>query len=621
MDKTTIRGFLAVLLLCTLGCGGCGPGKGGTGRGGNDSLYTVAHIQGIILSEPERALALLDTAEAEGLLSSFDLNDLRCQVYHNGFSQYNTAYAYAREAYADPDARKDTERFLSLVSIMADECHTNGDYAESLTRCAEGLKLAQETGNRAAEAELYVTLGLNLLEMKQYDEAFSQIDCAIGILQAEADGNPCYHTWDDLVYALGMKLALLWEKDRYGEALDLRPLVEKALDGLQESDDTPRGAADMRRAEADVVYCCIAYATGNRAEAERLYARVEANPYASTADGEYIRIPCLLLAGHYDEALRYLAREKRLLQATTDTVNWDYIGSHLQMELEAHQGRGDWRAASRVQSSMLALADSLRKREHDAHAQELAEIYKTEDQARRIAKQASSLFVHRVVIAFAVGLLVVTALFVIRILRYVRTIRQKNRAMSATIDELMAYKEDLLRRQAENLRLHDELRQRGGENRAAAAGEDAPAAAAVTAEPPSPAGGPVPHQPAADGLPAVLTERDRILFDRLAHEIVGRKLYLRPNFNKKELLKEVHVPANKFSSLFKAFAGCSFSQYIQELRMDEAIRLMRDHPDWSMDAVAREVQMSNGAFYHQFQKKYGMKPSQYRSSGTAGAAS
>ena len=609
MNKTISHALLMALLLSALGFGACGKGERAAIPAGADSLYSVAYIQGIAISEPERALALLDTAEAQGRLSAFDLNDLRCQVYHNGLSRYKTAYTYAREAYADPEARADTGRFLSLVAIMADECHTNGDYAGSVAYCAEGLRLARETGDRAAEAKLYVTWGLNLLEMKQYDEAFSRIDRAVDVLRAEADKRPCYNTWDGLVHALGMKLSLLWDKDRYREALATRSLMEEALRGLAESDDTPEGAVDMRRAETDVIYCCVAYALGDTARAERFYARVVANPYASAPDGEYIRVPCLLLAGRYDEALFYLDREERLLKSTTDTLNSDYIDPHLQMKLEAYQGKKDWRSASRVQASMLAVADSLRQRERDAHAQELAEIYKTEDQARHIERQKTALFVHRVGIACAAGLLVIALLFTLRVWRYTRVIRRKNRAMSNTIDELMDYKEDVRRLREENLRLRDEA-ERGAAmvNGDAPEGEETPTEAAAT----DPRAAEEEKEADEGNVRVALTERDRLLFDRVTREITGRKLYLRPNFSKKELLKEVHVPANKFSSLFKTFAGCGFSQYVQELRMDEAIRLMREHPDWSMDAVAREVRMSNGAFYKQFQRKYGMKPSQYR---------
>ncbi len=71
--------------------------------------------------------------------------------------------------------------------------------------------------------------------------------------------------------------------------------------------------------------------------------------------------------------------------------------------------------------------------------------------------------------------------------------------------------------------------------------------------------------------------------------------------------------ASKFAVLFKVFAGCSFSQYIQNCRLDYAVRLMREHPQWTLDAIAKEAQMSKGAFNIQFHKRYGMKPSEFRS--------
>ena len=80
-------------------------------------------------------------------------------------------------------------------------------------------------------------------------------------------------------------------------------------------------------------------------------------------------------------------------------------------------------------------------------------------------------------------------------------------------------------------------------------------------------------------------------------------------------MKEFHIPANTVALLFKDFAGCNFKQYIQERRLDHAVRLMREQPQLTLDAIAKEAQMSNGAFYSYFFKKYGMKPSDYRKMG------
>lgn len=119
-------------------------------------------------------------------------------------------------------------------------------------------------------------------------------------------------------------------------------------------------------------------------------------------------------------------------------------------------------------------------------------------------------------------------------------------------------------------------------------------------------------EPSATLAPARLNRKDRALFERLTHTIIERQLYLQPDFNKKKLLDEIHVPTNKFAMLFQEFAGCSYTQYIQDLRLEYAIRLMCEQPLWSFEFIAREAHMSESAFYKQFQKKYHMKPSDYR---------
>lgn len=119
-------------------------------------------------------------------------------------------------------------------------------------------------------------------------------------------------------------------------------------------------------------------------------------------------------------------------------------------------------------------------------------------------------------------------------------------------------------------------------------------------------------EPSATLAPARLNRKDYALFERLTHAIIERQLYLQPDFNKKKLLDEIHVPTNKFAMLFQEFAGCSYTQYIQDLRLEYAVRLMCEQPLWSFESIAREAHMSESAFYKQFQKKYQMKPSDYR---------
>lgn len=593
MERNTRLYIITAIILSLFFCG-CGHGNGGTTHADADSTYTVGYIRKIAAAEPEWALALLDTAEERKLLSPFDVNDLRCEVYHNGLSRYKTAYIYARKAYEDPEAQNNPEEFLSLLSIMADECHTNGDYTASVAYCAEGLGMARKNGDRNSEANFHVTWGLNLLEMGQYDEAFCRIDRAIGILKDETDRNPCYRTWDDLFYAITMKLSLLWDKDRYEEALALRPLVEEALYRIESNPGTPDGIADMRCAEMDVLYCCIAYATGNRARGDSLLRRVESNPYTSTPDGEYVRIPCLILAKRYDEALRYVYREKKLLQESTDTVNWDHISSHLQMELEAYQGKGDWRSASRVQSAMLALSDTLRRRERKEDALELAEIYGSKAKDLKIKEEQDKNRLAWTLTGGVCLLLVVAGGFTLAVVRKNREISRKNSTLTASLNEMTDSRKDFLRKQEEVIALQGEVARLSSLMHEK---KDM-----VTDGVPD---GDVRHE--TDG-----TEDDRRLFDRIKYEIEKRELFLQKDFDKDAFSKEMNVSPRRLGRLFTTFAGKPLSEYLHDLRLAYALSLLHDNPNWSLDAVADKCGLSLRTFHRLFTRKFGMTPQAYK---------
>lgn len=569
-----------------------------------DSIYSAAHIQDLSIVHPREALALLDTAEAEKLMTPFDISRLRCLAYHNGLASYRLALVHGLKAYNMPDARNDLELFLNLVELIADEYHNNGDYTESVRYCTEGLEISGHIGDKASEANFHVTFGLNLLEMRRLDEAFRHFHLAVDILEKEADGSSSYVAWDDYIYALGMTINSYCYEKQYDEAISMLPAYRRAIKGLEKCEDIIDGLADMRRASGYAAYAYIYRQKGNVAEADRLYALFEKTRMASVPDGENLRIPYLLSSGRYREALRYVKREKDYWSENADTISYDYVKYHLRRELQAYEGLGDVNSVCRVQNTMLALIDSIRENERHDDALELAEIYKTNEQAVRIKEQENTLRIRSVIIVSSFVLLLIAIVFIIRVMRYNSIVRKKNSAMIQTIDELMSYKDELFVRQEENMRLRNELEQIRRTNLKS---DGVLPEMAVDDEAES-------EEDAVVGeiLPEKeLTVGDRALYDRINYEIMSRKLYLNPDFNKKELLKEIYVPANKFASLFKTFAGCGFSQYVQNCRLDYAVRMMREHPQWSMEAIAQEAQMSKAAFYKQFQKKYGMNPSSY----------
>lgn len=574
-------------------------------RDGGEDVFS--RIESLSLSQPETAIVTLDSAERIGLLNPYETNLLRCLIYHNGYSDYRKALRYAVAAYNMPDAPRNAGERLRLIDLIADEYLNNGDYASSIRFCTEGLGVAKDSLINDMEANLHVTLGLNLLEIGNDDEAFRHLRRGVDIL-GNMKTNDSDKT-DDYIYAIGMTVNSLVERGRYDEAADLMDEYMVALEEFEKCPDTVDGIADSRRSSGYAILAYIYSRKGEPDKARKYYDLYCSTDYSSAPEGEQIRIPYLLAAHRFEEALHYIKREKMLWQESADTVSHAYLEEHLKHERDAYEGLGDFRSANRVAHVIETVSDSLRIRDRKSEALELAEIYKTNEQALQIQHQDYSIKIRNIVILFSLILIFLAVLFILRILRQKNVIIKKNRSMSATIEELMGFKDKLFDTQSENIRLRDLLdrREKDFDPVSGDADIDAEATGESLIIPSSD------KQESGIPLSMELSDRDRILWERMNHDILGKKLYLERELSKDRLVETYRIPVNKFAKLFRAYTGYSFSQYILNCRLDHAVRLMKEHPNWSLDSIAGESQMSKTTFYSRFQAKYGMSPSEFKS--------
>lgn len=576
--------FAVLLLAMTFSC------KGKSEKDIDPDVYTAAYISSLSIEEPQRALALIDTAEQEKLMNDFDVNRLRAIVYHNGLSDNIKSLEYALKAYGSPSARDNLTGFLRLIGMIADQYYLNGDYAQSIRFCTEGLTLAHDSLMAESEAALSFDLGRNLLMLNREDEGLRYYRKAVEILDKESRNDRNWETADDYVYTLAILIGTLRNEEHYDEAIELLPKYEEAVGRLEKKDGLPAGLIDMRNASGYGMGAVLYAIRGDKDSAEEQYQKLLATEYAKTPDAGQLIIPYLYQAGNYKEALRRLLEEKKFWQANTDTVSYSYIENHLESELAVYEKLGDIRAANSVLHTIRELTDTLRERDRNEKALELAEIYKTQQQALRIEKQSVSIILRNIVIIAAVIVLIVCGLYIVRILRFNRTISEKNKAMVGTIDDLISYKDRLLELQEENLQLKTSL-----------TANTQPAPKEI-----------IPEAESAPEDAVDLTEGDRAFFERINFEILSQRLYLDPGFSRSTVLTRFRIPAYKFSSIFKEYAGCSFSQYVHNCRLDYAVKLMRENPSWSLEAIAKAAQMSSSSFYSQFKKKYGMNPSDFK---------
>lgn len=99
-------------------------------------------------------------------------------------------------------------------------------------------------------------------------------------------------------------------------------------------------------------------------------------------------------------------------------------------------------------------------------------------------------------------------------------------------------------------------------------------------------------------------------------EIISAQKYVLLNLDKKitlgEVAKHLHLNPSYFSRIYKQHTGMNFIDYVNQMKMEEAKRLL-DQTSESVEAIAEKLGFdSKGYFLKVFKKYYGISPVEYR---------
>ncbi len=107
---------------------------------------------------------------------------------------------------------------------------------------------------------------------------------------------------------------------------------------------------------------------------------------------------------------------------------------------------------------------------------------------------------------------------------------------------------------------------------------------------------------------------DELLFEQIEEKIINQKFFIDNTFSRKTLMDEFNIPANKFAGLFRQFTGKTFSEYINELRIEYVTELLLSGRYASVEDLLKECTfISSTTLYRLFTKKYGMTPQKFLS--------
>ena len=596
MDKLPI---CLIMLLAVL-LNSCGrksstavPGKG------SDSIYRYDHIYHIAISEPQRALALADTAEMLNLLRPDHtcLNAVKAMIYQNGLGQRKLAKFYCQKAHEDVEFRKDTNSYLNNLAQLASLYYKSSDYAAAIRYATEGLQMARTHGLQNLEAKFLMYISMSQFYTGITQDAKANMNRCIALYEEIVDKEQSWSGVNDLLYTLGETMVALCAIGDYEQAATLIPNILKTNSQHEQMvDQAPPGTIDMYKAFVYAQCMEVYQHLGNKAQAYECYQKCLSTDYVKSPDGVVLLTHYQLWMGDYQQALHNIQTAKRIYQQKRNTESEYYANELLVDEMEALTRLERYKEAVDVSREIIALKDTLFERKQQDDAQELAVIYESGEKDRQIQKEQAE---KHLLIVFVTAVIVALGVVV----HYNRRMRRRNVSLVRSVQKGIACKDELLQKEEECLAYKAQI-----ETMTKRLGklehihDDDSSSSVVNAE-------------ATRVTESGITVDEKELLKHTLHQIAVRQLYLQPGITAKTLQEELHVPASLFGTYFKEQAGCSFSEYINKLRIDHAAKLLTEYPQYTIDAIAKMCGIDSRQHFHRLFSEYlSITPSAFRKS-------
>lgn len=536
-----------------------------------DSLLTEVKIRRLVVSNPDSVLRLIDLAEARDVdgFPAYRRDVLRAVAY-NELRMFWMKEKYALRALADDSIVRAPDVQVQALMMAASAQAFYGRYGQSIETCMKAMEIAREIGNIPAEYNILTTMAKTSFDMGERERGYGYLEQIL----SRGESSQSVRVLANVSSAIGMKVIQLYADDRYADALRESGRRMKVIDRIARLGGAPEGFVDQQRAYTYAREASTLIKLGRRTEAAQAYRRFLATTYGSTVEGRAFITDYLIDAGKWSTVIEFTRPMFGMFQAS-DTINDDYW-SLLYSNAQAYAGLGDTGRGYGLMCRAAAIRDSLYLREKSSHAQELATLFALNDRELALEQSRTAAQHRNMIIAImSCVLFTLAALFVMSWVS-LRRERRRNVIAARQIDELTQNREDMRKYMMKD-----------------AAMENVEAVSAADT--------------------GVEDDAERLLFVDMESRIMGNRLFLYPSTSVREVAGLCGLSQAKVQQLVTKYAGCSFKDYMMRLKVEQSVSLMKKHPEWTIEAIAKSAGFnSRNTFYQNFNRLYGMTPAQYR---------
>ena len=531
-----------------------------------DSIHTLKHVMKIHVAVPDSALKLLDVMENRKLEKTCLINAQRSLSYSQK-RQPQMSVNYALKALQDTALRSERLYYLQTMSCIAAAYQRLANYEQSIHYLTEGIQFSREIGHKQTEADFLFTMGENYYALNQRQEAYDCFEQAIQLLENEKE----FRMKPTLSYFYGQLTNYLAGEQKYNEAIAFSNKREAVLTQMKKQKGIPQGYIDQQLSYLYIKQAYLYAQLGILQKASTHFEKFSATRY-SKHKAAHIDITAYRLAmKQYKQIIDYYQKTD-LTELTADTISQEFIGILSNLS-EAHRGMNDFQKVLQYQQRMQVIEDSLNARNWKNEVAELATIYKLQEKEWHIRQKDEQLrnsFIIQTLLGCAFALALVLLWLAVR---HINTIKKKNQLIAGKLDSLMSYEEEL-----------EKLHRQIDESKISVAEE----------------------QEREDSI-------NKDLFRKMERIIKDEKLYLMPELVRQDMLARLSVDKNRFAQMLQENTNMTFSQYLTDLRLKHALTELKQHPNYTIQAIAEVSGFSNTRHFQRlFKAAYDMTPSEYK---------
>ncbi len=530
---------------------------------------------------PNRALVMLDSALLLGNINEYRAKFIRAKIYSKSLlKQRQDSAILICEQLLQHDsvihAPQERENILDLLMITSRTKVDFEGYVKWATQKAEVCRLqGEETEQWRTEAEI----GMVMAHLGQPEEGMEKIDEAI----RQLDEPGSIDRMDAFIIAVKRKITVLNGQGRYAEVI---PLAQRILDRLEHYEqhasayaedsyrlswsDSPADRdryIDFSRAQANG-FLAGAYAmTGDTPHARECLACFDQSGYGHSLGGRRMIIPAQMALGMYDEAMA--TSDEVVYRMGRDTINDDYAVI-LRDRAVVARAKGHvveaYNLMNRHANLVKVLSDSL----HASEAHDYAARYHAQEQELKIQEAQTASRIKSIIIGVILLLFVIAGAFSFYYRHQRLVINEKNRALVRMINGTPF------------VAPVDEIE--GAEDTDEVSDSEEP-------------------------------EDTSALFETIDTTIRTEHLYANVSLQRQDVCTRFCITRHTLNNLLAQHVGSSsFPQYINNIRMEEALPLLRDSASMTIAAIATAVGFTPANFREQFKRQYGVTPQEYRQS-------